>query len=125
VSPQAPQPVNQYRSLSKAGIHNRPSSQEALRRSLYKDNVVAKSIKALTLLLTAPCSLYYNSSFDLVSLLRMLPSKESPSDGLDEKDSVPCLKILAAIVLGFQILLDHSGAMIEIVVLRFSRNANM
>jgi hypothetical protein len=41
------------------------------------------------------------------------------------EDRFSCLQILAAIVLGFQILLDHSGAMIEIVVLRFSRNANM
>jgi hypothetical protein len=43
----------------------------------------------------------------------MLPSKMSPSDGLDEEDRVSRLQILAAIVRGFQVLLDHSGAMIE------------
>lgn len=64
------------------------------------------SIEALMLLLTALYSLYCGSSFDLAS-------KMSPSDGLDEEDRVPCLQILTAIVLGFQILLDHSGAMVE------------
>ena len=63
--------------------------------------------------LTAPYSLYCGSSSDLASLSRILPSKVAPSDGLDEEDRVPCLQILAAIVLGLQILLDHSGAMIE------------
>jgi hypothetical protein len=43
----------------------------------------------------------------------MLLSKMSPSDGLDEEDRVSCLQILAAIVHGFQILLDHSSAIIE------------
>ena len=43
----------------------------------------------------------------------MLPSKMSPSNGLDEEDRVSCLQIFAAIVLGFQVLLDHSSAMIK------------
>lgn len=43
----------------------------------------------------------------------MLPSKMSLSNGLHEEDRVSCLQILAAMVLSFQILLDHSGAMIE------------
>jgi hypothetical protein len=80
---------------------------------LYKDNVVAKSIEALALLLTTPYSLYCSSSFDLASLSRVLPSKMSPSDGLGEDDRVSCLQILAATVPGFQTLLDHSGAMTE------------
>jgi hypothetical protein len=101
MSSQTPQPLNQYRSLSKAGINDLPSSQEALPRSLYKDNVVANSIKAFTLLLTAPYSLHCGSSFDLTSLLRMISSKMSPNDRLDKEDYVLYLQILAAIVLGF------------------------
>jgi hypothetical protein len=64
-------------------------------------NVVAKNIEALTLLLTPPYSLYCSSSFEVESLLRMLPSKMSPSEGLDNEDRVSCLQILAAIVRGF------------------------
>lgn len=100
-------------SLSKAGVHDPPLSQEALCRSLYKDNTVANSIEALTQLLTAPYSLYCGSSFDLVTLLYMFPSKMPPSNRLDEENRVSYLQILAAIVLGFQILLDYSGTMIK------------
>ncbi len=113
MSPQAPYPLNQDSSLSNAGIQDLPSSQEALCGSLYKDNAAANSIEALSLLLTAPYTLYCGSSFDLASLLRVLPSKMSPSNGLDEEDRVSCLQILAATVLGFQTLLDYSGAIIE------------
>jgi hypothetical protein len=65
------------------------------------------------LLLTTLYSLYYSSSFDLASLSRVLLSKISLSDGLGEDDYVSCLQILAAIVPGFQTLLDHSGAITE------------
>jgi hypothetical protein len=101
VSPQKPYPLNQDRSLSKAGIHNRLFSQETLCRNLYKDNVVANSIKAFTLLLTAPYSLYCGSNFDFASLLRILLNKIFPSDGLDEENRVSCLQIFAAIILSF------------------------
>jgi hypothetical protein len=67
-------------------IYDLPSSKETLRCSLYKDNAIANNVKALTLLPTTPWSLYGYSSFDLASLLRMLPSKMSSSDGLDKED---------------------------------------
>jgi hypothetical protein len=113
VSPQAPRPLNQDHSPSNVGIHDIPSSQEALCRSLYKDSVVAKSIEDLTLLLVAPYSLCCGDSFDLASLLSMLPSKMPPSGGLDKEDRLSYPQILAVIIHGFQILLDHSSAMIE------------
>jgi hypothetical protein len=80
---------------------------------LYKGNVVANSIEALTLLLTALYSLYCGRSFELVSLCGMLSSKMSLTDGLDKEDRVSHLQILATIVLGFQILLDYSGVTIK------------
>jgi hypothetical protein len=72
-------------------IHDLRSLQEALRQSLYKGNIIANSIEALTLLLIALYFLYCDSSLDLASLLCMLLSEMSANGGLDEEDRVSCL----------------------------------
>jgi hypothetical protein len=80
---------------------------------LCKNNAIANHIKAIVLLMTILPSLYYGYSSDLAGLLYILPSKISPSDGLDEKYHISCFQIPSAVVLGFQILLDYNRVSVK------------